>query len=244
MIVFGVHPVEEVLRRAPRSVEELYVVGDLQEGKFARIAELAENRRFSVRSVSAEEMDELCEGNHQRIAARVGSFPYASLHEVLEQVGERSPACILVLEQVQDAGNLGAILRSAAAFGVDAVVVAKDRAAGVSAAVVRASAGMAFHVPVVQVTNVSRALRELKEANFWVVGTLAEGGQPIWDQDWQLRAALVMGGEHRGIRPNVAKECDFRVTVPLQADVESLNVSVATAVALYDRVRSLGNTPK
>ena len=243
MIVFGVHPVEEVLARAPRSVEELYVVGQLGDPKFEKIAQVAENRRLSVRTVSAEEMDALCEGNHQRIAARVGSFPYASLGEVIERIGERSPACVLVLEQVQDAGNLGAILRSAAAFDVDAVIVAKDRAAGVSAAVVRASAGMAFHVPVVQVTNIARALRELKEANFWAIGTLAEGGQPMWEQDWSLRAALVMGGEHRGIRPNVAKECDFRVTIPLREGVESLNVSVAAAIGLYDRARSLGMMP-
>lgn len=244
MIVFGVHPVEEVLARAPRSVEELYVVGQLGDPKFEKIAQVAEDRRLSVRTVSAEEMDALCEGNHQRIAARVGSFPYASLGEVIERIGDRSPACVLVLEQVQDAGNLGAILRSAAAFDVDAVIVAKDRAAGVSAAVVRASAGMAFHVPVVQVTNIARALRELKEARFWVVGTLAEGGSALWEQDWSMRAALVMGGEHRGIRPNVAKECDFRVTIPLREGVESLNVSVAAAIGLYDRARSLGMMPK
>ncbi|RDV36602.1 23S rRNA (guanosine(2251)-2'-O)-methyltransferase RlmB [Bradymonadaceae bacterium TMQ3] len=244
MIVFGVHPVEEVLARAPRSVEELYVVGQLGDPKFEKIAQMAEDRRLSVRTVSAEEMDALCEGNHQRIAARVGSFPYASLGEVIERIGDRSPACVLVLEQVQDAGNLGAILRSAAAFDVDAVIVAKDRAAGVSAAVVRASAGMAFHVPVVQVTNIARALRELKEAQFWVVGTLAEGGSALWEQDWSMRAALVMGGEHRGIRPNVAKECDFRVTIPLREGVESLNVSVAAAIGLYDRARSLGIASK
>ena len=240
MYVYGIHPVEEVLRRDPDQITEIAVDGDLSDAQFKQIADEVYRRGLPIRRVSGDELDRLADGgNHQRIAAGISAFPYRQLRGVLDELPEEGHRCILALAQVQDPGNLGAILRSAAALEVDAVIIPKHRAAHVTPAVVRASAGMAFHLPVVRVTNLARALRDLKEEGYWVVGTVAEDAQPMWTMDWELNAAIVMGGEHQGMRPGVEKECDFRLSIPMSPHTESLNVAAATAITLYDRLRSL-----
>ena len=169
---------------------------------------------------------------------------YAELDEVLEGLGERAEALVVVLDQVQDVGNLGAILRSAAAFGAHAVVIPRDRAASVTAAVVRTSAGQALRVPVAQVVNIRRALEQLKEVGFWVVGTQVEPGQRTqepWGIDMEhTRVALVLGGEHGGVRRLVGETCDFQARVPMAPGVESLNVATAAGVLMYEVVRQWG----
>ncbi len=239
MIIYGIHPVEEVLKHSADRVEELLIAGNLRDSQFEAIADLVRRHSIRTRSVGSDELDRLAEGgNHQRVALKVSGYPYRQLKEVIAEDRDRH-ACIVALAQVQDPGNLGAILRSAAAMGVDAVMIPKHRSAKITPAVVRASAGMAFRVPIVEVTNLARALRTLKEEGFWVVGTVADDGQPLWQLDWEMDAVVVMGGEHQGMRRGVEKECDFRVTVPLQPGVESLNVSAAAAITLYDRLRTL-----
>ena len=243
MYIYGIHPVEEALSRSPGRVDEILVNGDLSDSQFGDIKSVVGRHSIPVRKASNDELNHLSEGgNHQRIAARVSAFPYYDLADAIA-AGEQKDgyACVLALAQVQDPGNLGAIMRSAAALDVDAVIIPKHRSAQMTPAVVRASAGMAFEVPLVRVTNLSKALQRLKDERYWVVGTVAddEDAQPLWSMDWKLNAAIVVGGEHKGMRPGVEKKCDFRVTIPLKEDVESLNVSVAAAVALYDRIRGL-----
>ncbi len=240
MAIYGIHPVEEALRRASDLVEEVVVAGSLEEKQFATIQKRVRQAGVAVHKASGQELDRLADGgNHQRVAAVVSSYPYLSLQDVLDDDTDQSYRCVVALAQVQDPGNLGAILRSCAALGVDAVLIPKHRSAQMTPAVVRASAGMAFDVPMVRVTNLARALRTLKEHRFWIVGTVAEDAQPMWEMDWELNAVIVMGGEHQGMRPGVEKECDFRLSVPLHKGVESLNVAAATAITLYDRRRSL-----
>lgn len=238
--VYGIHPVEELLRRAPGSVNQIAVVGGLKQAQYATIETLVKPTAIHVQKVSDKELDEWCEGgNHQRIAARVEEFPYASFEEIVAKTAAKPNACVLALAQVQDPGNLGAILRSAAALGVDGILIPRHRAASVTPAVVRASAGMAFQVPIAEVTNLARALAALKDERFWIAGTVADQGQDLWTMDWDLRVAIVMGGEHKGMRPGVEKTCDFRLQIPLQGAVESLNVSAAAAITLYDRFRAV-----
>lgn len=244
MYIFGIHPVEEVLRRAADRVDEVVVEGDLSDSQFEEIASLIGRHGLALRNVSADELDRLAEGgNHQRVAVKVSSYPYRQLHDVIDEKRD-GHACIAALAQVQDPGNLGAIMRSAAALGVEAVMIPKHRSAQMTPAVVRASAGMAFHVPLVMVTNLARALRTLKEEGYWVVGTVAEKAQPMWELDWEMDAVVVLGGEHQGMRPGVEKECDFRVHIPLSPGVESLNVSAAAAITFYDRWRRLRRGPE
>ena len=242
MYIYGIHPVEEVVKRAPDRVDEIVVAGNLSESQFEQIENDVYKRQIAVRRTSADELDRLAEGgNHQRIAAGVSSYPYHRLEDVIiELVAKEEHSCIVALAQVQDPQNLGAILRSAAALGADAVMIPKHRSAQMTPAVVRASAGAALGVPLVRVTNLAKALGRLKDNGFWVVGTVAgDDAKPMWTMDWQLNAAIVMGGEHQGMRPGVEKQCDFRVTVPLAKGVESLNVASAAAVTLYDRLQGL-----
>ena len=241
MYVYGVHPVEELLARASNRVEEVVVAGDLTDHQFATIAERVDRTNTPTRTVGYEELDRLAEGgNHQRIAAKVSDYPYLTLDEA-RAVADRSDGhgLIVALAGVQDPHNLGAILRSAGALGADAVVIPKHRAAQMTPAVARASAGVAFQVPIARVTNLAKALRKLKDGGWWTVGTVADDAQPLWQIDWQMDAVVVMGGEHKGMRPGVEKVCDFRVEIPMAKGVESLNVSVACGIALYDRLRSL-----
>lgn len=242
MYIYGVHPVEEALKRTPGRVQEVVVAGELSDPRFAVVSEQLRHSEIPVSRASTNKLDQLAEGgNHQRIAARVSSYPYRSLSEVIDGDRRQDYGCVVALAQVQDPGNLGAILRSAAALSVDAVIIPKHRSAQMTPAVVRASAGMAFEVPLVRVTNLARALRSLKDRGYWVAGTVAGDAQPMWTMDWELNAAIVMGGEHKGMRPGVEKECDFRLTVPMEGNVESLNVAAATAITLYDRLRSLAS---
>lgn len=238
MLIYGIHPVEEVLERAPSMAKRLFVSASLDHPQFARIQALIGEENIPVVRCDGKELDEMAKGgNHQRVVLETGPFPYVELSALIEATADKSRACLLVLEQIQDAGNLGAILRSAAAMGVDGVIIPKDRAAQVNETTIRASAGLAMSVPVTMVTNVARTLAELKEHGYWAVGAVLEDAQDLWTMDFDLKCALVMGGEHQGIRPLVEKACDFRVRIPMESTTESLNVASATAVFLYEMRR-------
>ncbi len=234
--IFGVHPVEELLAVAPESVQEI-VTSRMGAKELNQIESLANTHGVRFKSVDADKVEQLVErGNHQGVVAIASDFQYASLEDIMS---EGPTACVLILDQVQDPQNLGAVLRAAAAFGVDGVVIPKDRAASVTGTVVRASAGQAYRVPITQVTNIARTLETLRDQGYWVVGTFMDGEQAAWDVDFKMKTALVMGGEGKGIRPLVEKGCDFRVRIPMQKQVESLNVAVATSIMLYEIQRQL-----
>src|SRR6185312_10871507 len=170
---------------------------------------------------------------HQGVVALVdGGLPYVTLDDVLEAPASDSPLLLLVLDQVTDPHNLGACLRSADAFGVQAVVVPKDRAVGVNATVAKAASGAADTVPVVAVTNLARALRDLKDHGVWVIGADA-GGESLFDADLAGPIAWVLGAEGEGLRRLTRESCDRIVGIPLAGSVESLNVSVAAGICLY-----------
>lgn len=232
MIVYGRHPVEELLVAAPSQVERLVV----DRGGRTDGLSLPEGLRVDI---DASELEHLTDGgNHQGIAALLGPFQYTPLGQVLDAVADDSTACVVVLDQVQDPHNLGAILRSAVAFGADGIVIPKDRSASVTETVVRTSAGLAFQIPIARVTNVARTLREMKDDHrFWAVATVLDGDTDVWDIDFQMKTALVVGGEGPGIRRLVRETCDFHARIPMHADVDSLNVSVATGVCLYEIAR-------
>jgi len=232
--IYGVHPVEEVLETARDQVLSVTSARwDAVEMKAVR--ELCDRHGFKLQVASKETLDEWTDGGrHQGVVAELTTFHYASLEEVLNGVGERTSACILVLDQIQDPQNLGSILRTASGMGVEAVLIPKDRAAEITPTVIRASAGCAFRVPIVQVVNIARVLETLKEAGFWTVGTFMDSKDSLWDVDLRMKTAIVMGGEHKGIRPLVERGCDFRVQIPLADGVESLNVATAAAILLYE----------
>lgn len=169
---------------------------------------------------------------HQGIVATAAPFPYAALEVVLEP----PPRLLLLADQIQDPHNLGAIVRTAAAVGAGAVLIPKDSSVGVTATVEVAAAGATALLRICRITNAARTLQQLKSAGYWIVGLIARDGVDLYEFDPPERLVVVVGGE-TGMRPLVAKQCDFTVSIPMRGKLESLNASVATAVVLYELER-------
>ncbi|HSK99408.1 MAG TPA: 23S rRNA (guanosine(2251)-2'-O)-methyltransferase RlmB [Rubrobacteraceae bacterium] len=230
-IVYGVRPVVEVLRTGRRRVFEVLDATGNKE-----VSELATDRGVPLKRVPRSEIDALARGaTHQGLAARTGSYPYAGLDDVLA----RPDPIIVVLDGVMDPHNLGAVLRVADGTGASGVVIPKDRSVGVTAAAVKASAGASEHVLVARETNLRRAIDRMKAAGVWVYAA-DEGGEEYTRLDLSGPVALVLGSEGRGVRRLVREGCDGVVSIPMLGAVESLNVSVAAAVVLYEARRQRG----
>jgi 23S rRNA (guanosine2251-2'-O)-methyltransferase len=230
-MIYGIRPVIEALKSGRRKVIEIFdAVGD--EG----VANAASTRGVEIKRVSRQRADELARGGvHQGVVARVEPYPYSGLEEILA-----SPEpLILVLDGVTDPRNLGAVLRAADGAGTSGVVVPKNRAAGVTAAAVKASAGASEHVRVARETNLRRAIEKMKEAGFWVYAADA-ARTPYTELDLAGPIGLVFGSEGRGVRRLVREACDGEVSIPMLGNIGSLNVSVAAAVLLYEVRRQRG----
>lgn len=236
-IIYGLNPVMEALR-GTRQIYELFVAGSSPDKRMEKLLKLAAERKVPVRQREKGDLNRLCgTDHHQGVALRAEPFAYADLHDVLAGLKGGNAPLILVLDSVQDPHNLGALIRSAACAGANAVVIPKDRAAGVTPAAEKASAGAASTIPVVQVTNIAQTLQELKDAGFWIYGTDGNAKATLYQQDFTGPVALVIGGEGEGVRPLVRKSCDEVVSIPLQGGVNSLNASVAGGIMLFEVVR-------
>jgi 23S rRNA (guanosine2251-2'-O)-methyltransferase len=226
LVVYGANAVQELLR-ADAPLTRL----SLGSGsRAAEIAAAAKARGLTPAFVDDATLERLAGSpHHQGVVAEAPPFAYAPLECLLTP--DRASA--LLLDGVQDPRNLGAVLRTARAAGVGGVVLPKDRSVGVTGVVVAASAGLAFGLAIVRVPNLVRAAEALKAAGFWLVGLVPQGGRSLFDFDPPPRPALVVGGEGEGLRPLVRQACDFLVTIPMAPGVESLNLAVATGIALY-----------
>ena len=228
-VVYGVRPVIEALKSRRREVREVLVAGESRE-----VASVAGERGVAVKSVPREKVEELASGGvHQGVAARVGSYPYSGLDELL---AAETPL-VVVLDGVTDPRNLGAVLRVADGAGASGVVLPKDRAAGVTAVAVKASAGASERVRVVRETNLRRAIERMKKAGLWVYAAEGGGRDVYTGLNLAGPVGLVFGSEGRGVRRLVREACDGTVSIPMAGAVSSLNVSVAAAVLLYEAAR-------
>jgi 23S rRNA (guanosine2251-2'-O)-methyltransferase len=229
--VYGIRPVVEALGSGRRRVFEVIdAVGDRE------VAEAASARGVEVKRASRQRVEELAGGGvHQGVVARVEPYPYSGLDEILSP----HEPLILVLDGVTDPRNLGAVLRAAEGAGASGVIIPKDRAVGVTAAAVKASAGASEHVRVARETNLRRAIETMKRAGIWVYAAEA-GGAPYTELDLTGPVGLVLGSEGRGVRRLVREGCDGVVSIPMLGAVGSLNVSVASAVLLYEVRRRRG----
>jgi 23S rRNA (guanosine2251-2'-O)-methyltransferase len=230
-IIYGSRPVVEALKSGRRKVFEIFdAVGDQE------VANAAGARGVKPKRVSRQRVDELSGGGvHQGIAARVEPYPYSGLAEILAS----AEPLVLVLDGVTDPRNLGAVLRTAEGAGASGVVIPTDRAAGVTAAAVKSSAGASEHVRIARETNLKRAIEKMKEAGLWVYAAEAVGN-PYAQLDFAGPVGLVFGSEGRGVRRLVREACDGTVAIPMLGNVGSLNVSVAAAVLLYEVRRQRG----
>jgi 23S rRNA (guanosine2251-2'-O)-methyltransferase len=236
-IIFGIHAVEEALASRGRGFEYVAVAPGRGDARIRKIAQLCKAARVPVRAVPRDQLTRLAKtANHQGVVAVTVEKVYAELEDLLaHRRGQQ--AFLLVLDGVEDPHNLGAILRTAEGAGVDGVVVPERRAVGVTATVVKASAGASEHLPIAKVTNVGRAIEELKSRNIWTVG-LDERAPKVYDEfDYKMDCALVLGGEGHGLHEQIRKKCDFLVSIPMLGKVPSLNVSVAAAVVMYEVAR-------
>lgn len=234
------NPVLEALRARPEEIEHLYVAeGQLSAGHAAEVFARSRDAGVRVQKVSRERLAAMAEGGvHQGLVAELREFAYAELEDVLEAVvPSQRPALVVVLDGIQDPQNLGAIIRSAHAFGAHGVVIGKDRAAGVTGAVAKASAGAVEHTRIARVVNLSRALETLKQAGLWTVAADPQSQQPIWQARLDGPLAVVVGAEGAGVRKGVLEHCDFRVRIPMSGAVGSLNASVSAGVLLCEVAR-------
>ena len=234
-MIWGRHPIYEAFQ-ARRTVRRLYLAQGVKAvDLLTRVLETAQAQGVPVEEVERSALDRLTgTTHHQGVAARVAPLPPADLDGILSNAAGRQEApLILVLDSVQDPQNLGTLLRTAEAVGAHGVVLPRRRAAGVTGAVIKASAGAVQWLPIAEVINLVRALRELKKRGVWVVG-LDMSGQMAYDEvDPGMPLALVVGGESRGISRLALEQCDFVARLPMRGHVESLNAAVAGSIALY-----------
>ena len=233
--IYGRNPVFETLRAKRRDIFRLQIAEGVQEkGRLTEILQLSQQRKIPVERVPRARLDKLSD-SHQGVALEVSGYPYAALDDILENARQHGePPFVLILDTLQNPQNLGTLIRTAEAVGIHGVVIPSHRAAGVTPAVVGASAGASEHMLVAQ-SNLAQAIAGLKEAGAWVVGLDQKGDLVGASHDSPLHGALavVVGSEGEGIRPLVRSKCDFLLRLPMQGQIESLNAAVAGSVALY-----------
>ncbi|MCI1728875.1 MAG: 23S rRNA (guanosine(2251)-2'-O)-methyltransferase RlmB [Chiayiivirga sp.] len=240
--VVGINAVASALENDAVNVREVLVEARARNPRLQEIADAARAAGISVRAVPGDALEKLSSGNrHQGVAANYAASKHYDEHD-LESLLESSatPALLLILDGVQDPHNLGACLRSAAAAGATAVVIPKDKSAPVNATVRKTSAGAADRIPIVRVTNLARTLETLKQAGVWMVGLAGEATQSLYAVDLKGPIGIVMGSEGEGMRRLTREHCDYLAQIPMSGAVESLNVSVATGIALFEVRRQRG----
>jgi len=237
--LLGFNAVEAALESGRRTVDRVWVEKGKARGRLERLKALARRHGVRVEEVDRHRLEQIAgdqpRSAHQGVIASVAQIPYAGVEEVLAGCGER--AILLVADGIEDPRNLGAVVRTAAGAGVLGVFIPERRSAGLTATAARAAAGAADRVPIVRAGNIAALIGTLQEAGFWVIGLDAGSDRP-WDRiDYPGRMALVVGGEGQGLRRLVRERCDEVISIPLERGVESLNVSVAAGICLYEAVR-------
>ena len=237
--IFGYHSVMSALSNTPKHVVCVYLQSKKQDEHSQEVAELAQMHNIPVKYLSRERLGEMVyHGNHQGIVAevtRTSEYTEEDLEVILDKI--EVPPLLLILDGVQDPHNLGACLRTANAAGVHAVIAPKDRACGLTPTVYKVASGAVEVTPFIQVTNLARTIRMLKEKNIWIYGAAEEGAQDLYQIDLKGPVAMVLGAEGEGIRRLTRDLCDFVIKIPMSGVVPNLNVSVATGVCLFEVVR-------
>jgi 23S rRNA (guanosine2251-2'-O)-methyltransferase len=239
--LYGVNPVLEALR-GNRKIEEIVVAEGAHHDRLRELIDLARAKNIPVSRAPRAALDRAARSaNHQGVLARVAAARYADADELLDsiasRVGSSTEPLAVVLDGVEDPRNLGAILRTAECAGVHGVFMSERRAVGLTETVAKAAAGAVEYVPVARVMNLARLIERLKERNVWVVGTTADASLAYTEWDWTRSSAVVLGGEGSGLHRLVRERCDALVRIPVSGRIESLNVSVAAGVVLYEAQR-------
>lgn len=224
--------------KSGKTIDRLFILDGCQDGPIQTIKREAKKAGTPVRFVNKERLDQLSEtGKHQGVMAYLAAYEYSELDEVFELAAKKNEEpFVIVLDNIEDPHNLGAIIRTANQAGAHGVIIPKDRAAGLTATVVKASAGAINYVPVVKVTNVARTIEQLKEKGLWFVCADMDG-EVMYDLNLKGPIGLVIGSEGDGVGALVKKKCDYVATIPMKGDIDSLNASVAAGILAYEIVR-------
>lgn len=224
--IYGKNVVSERLE-GNKEIQELFVL----EGKHNDIVKKARSKKVKVTFLNKAKMDKLVKGNHQGLVAEIFAYKFYELEDI---ISSKPYPLILMLDQIEDPHNFGAIIRTAVAVGVDGIIILNRRSVGVTPTVVKTAAGAMESIKIVEVNNLKRTLDTLKDLGYWVVGSDLRNAVPYTEIDYKMKTVLVMGSESTGMSRLVRESCDFIGKIPIIGEVESLNVSVASAVFLYE----------
>ncbi len=240
MIIYGKNPVKEAISQTLSKIEEILISHELEKARISDIIRLAGEKNVKVSFLPRDAISRITgTSSHQGIAARISEFEYNNVDNILSNAkkkGER--LLIILLDHIEDPQNLGAIIRTVNVLGAHGVIIPKDRAASVTPAVVKASAGAVSFVPVARVVNITITMRDLKKKGVWIVGADPSATKSVFSEELgALDLALVVGSEGKGLTRLVREECDFLVSIPNLGEVSSLNASVAAGIMIYEILR-------
>ena len=240
-MIEGRNAVTEALRSG-RTVNKVYLADGDTDRALGRLAAMAKEAGAVIVRIDRRKLNEMSQtGAHQGIIASVAVHDYATIDDILAAAEAKGEAPLIVLcDELSDPHNLGAILRTAECVGAHGVIIPKRRSVGLTAVVGKASAGAVEYMPVARVSNLTAAIRELKQRGVWIFGTAADGAVPLYSADLKGPAAIVIGNEGVGMSRIVADNCDFKVSIPMKGRISSLNASAAAAILLYEAVRQRG----
>jgi 23S rRNA (guanosine2251-2'-O)-methyltransferase len=241
-LIYGVNAVVEALRAGTRQIESITILESARPDRLKSLIELARQKGVPVHRVPRLDLDRtLGELRHQGVVARIAAARYAHADDLLDtleaKIGSSDPPLVLGLDAIEDPRNMGSILRTAECAGVHGVFIAERRAVGLTGVVAKVAAGALEYVPVARVTNLVRLIEQLKARNIWVVGAAGEARQSYTEWDWTVPAAIFLGSEGHGLHRLVREHCDTLVRIPVCGKLDSLNVSVAAGVLLYEARR-------
>jgi 23S rRNA (guanosine2251-2'-O)-methyltransferase len=238
-VIYGINPVLEALRAERQILNKVLVVREKHGAPLRALRQLAREKGIPIQTRPKEVLNKLAgTERHQGVIGLPAGSSYASFEDLRESIRSAPGyALVLILDGVEDPQNLGSLIRTAEACGVQGVIIPKDRAVGLTPTVFKASAGAAAHVPVIRVTNLASALEELKKEGFWIVGADPRGEKNLYEMKFDMNIGLVVGSEGKGIRPLVLKKCDYTISIPMKGKVSSLNAAIAGAVILFEILR-------
>lgn len=231
----GKNAVHEFLQ-TDKMVYEIYVAVGVNRDSIKEILQIANGRSIKISFIDKEGVDNIATvDNHQGVVALVEDYQYATFEKTIDAI--EGNGFVLILDNLKDPHNLGAILRTADATGVDAVIIPKNRSVEITPTVTKVSVGATEHIPVIKVTNVARTIDKLKEKKYWITAADMDGEKPFFESDLKGNVGIVIGSEGEGIRRLVKEKCDFIVNIPMKGRIQSLNASVAASILMYEVVR-------
>ena len=235
MIIYGKNTVLEALK-TNKDIVKIYVTSNNLE----LVKRFTTNKKIETIVLQLKEFDKMFTGNHQGIACEIAEYNYVSLDEIIRKNSSNENAALVILDGLEDPHNLGAILRTADATGMNGVIIPKNRSVSLNSTVAKVSTGAIEHVDCCQVTNLVNAMNDLKKAGYWIIGLELDGSIDYRKQDYKGKIAVVIGSEGKGISRLVKENCDFKVFIPMVGHVNSLNASVSASILFYEILRNRG----